>query len=158
LQGSLAWSYSAWAAALCLAALAAFPVIDRWQNLADLAQRVHADTAQERLALLDPDETTIAMLDRGLNTPFTILATRGVAPGRAVSGWFSSHGSAARVLVLMPGHAGGKLTRLLGRLRPITPPGDGVAGALAASGVAVLVRRYQLPQGRRYALLGPPPE
>jgi 4-amino-4-deoxy-L-arabinose transferase-like glycosyltransferase len=156
LQRSLLWTYGAWAATVVLAALAAFPVIDRWQNLSALARCIRTDTAREPLALLDPDETTIAMLDRGLATPFTVLTTRGHPPARALADWFAGAGSSARVLVLLPGHAEGKLTRLIERVHPLAPPGDGVAGSLADSGAAVLERRYQLPQGRRYALLGPP--
>ena len=129
-----------------------------------LAQRIHTDTAQQRLALLNPDETTTAMLDFRLNTPFTILTTPVDAGGAEVSaqqtvaGWFKHEGSAARVLVLLPGHAPGAVTQWLGRFLPGAPAeGDGVAGALLATGTAALVQRYELPQGRRYALLGPPP-
>lgn len=171
---SLAWTYSAYAAALCLAAAVVLPIIDRWQNLPALAQRIHADTAHQPLALLDPDETTIAVLDRGLRTPFTILSTAAspILPpggesagesesglGRAqqlVAGWFRTEGPAARVLVLLPGHASGALTYRLGRFLPGARAGDGLAGELTAAGSAVLVQRYELPQGRRYALLGPP--
>ena len=152
---SLAWSYAAYAAALCLAAPLALPVIDRWQDLPALAARIHADTAAQSLGLLDPDETTIAMLDHGLATPFTVLRS-GATARAAVSLWFATRGPTARVLVLLPGHAGGPLTELLNRVRPQYPPDDGVAGRLAATGTAVLVERYELPQGRRYALLGPP--
>ena len=74
----------------------------------------------------------------------------------AVDGWFAAHGKTARVLVLLPGHARGALTEFLARLQPLTAPGDGVAGTLTAAGAAALVARYELPQGRRYALLGPP--
>ena len=166
-QWSLAWLYGGYAAAFCLAALIVLPVIDRWQDLPSLAQRIHADTAHERLALLDPDETTIAMLDRGLKTPFTILsstdAVRGAGapagPQQLVAGWFSTAGSGARVLVLLPGHAPGPVTLRLARfLRRGArgDEGDGLAGALIADGSATLAGRYELPQGRRYALLGPP--
>src|ERR1700704_220935 len=157
LQRSLAWTYTGYAAALCFTALAALPVIDRWQDLPALARRIHADSARQTLALLDPDETTIAMLDHGFDARFTILTTNADAPPGAVSGWFSAHGREARVLVLMPGHAPGPLTRWLERFHAHGPEGDGVAGRLAASGTATLLRRYELPQGRRYALLGPPP-
>jgi hypothetical protein len=156
LPRSLAWSYAGYAAALCLAARLVLPVVDRWQDLPGLAARIHADTAGQSLALLDPDETTIAMLDHGLRTPFTVLTSGGSAPANAVSGWYSVHVGGARVLVLLPGHASGAVSELLGRLRPAPPPGDGVSAALAAAGAASLVARYQLPQGRRYALLGPP--
>ena len=158
---SLGWLHSGYAAALCLAALVALPIIDRWQDLPALARRIHADTAHERLALLDPDETTIAMLDFRLHTPFTILRTAAdvadASVPRLVAEWFKTAGSEARVLVLLPGHAPGPVTGWLARFRPIAPPGDGIAAGLTSAGAAVLVQRYELPQGRRYALLGPPP-
>jgi 4-amino-4-deoxy-L-arabinose transferase-like glycosyltransferase len=174
-QQSVGWIYSGYAAALCIAALVVLPIIDRWQDLPALARRIHLDTAHERLALLDPDETTIAMLDFRLATPFTILtaADSGAAGGAArgavtpaheittqehVADWFRSQGPAARVLVLLPGHAPGPVTLWLGRFLPRAPAeGDGVAATLITTGTAALVERYELPQGRRYALLGPPP-
>jgi 4-amino-4-deoxy-L-arabinose transferase-like glycosyltransferase len=177
-QQSLGWIYSGYAAALCFAMLVVMPVIDRWQDLPALAQRIELDTAHQRLALLNPDETTIAMLDLGLETPFTILSTaadagaarsataaRGAAPPAAevgaqqlVADWFRNEGPAARVLVLLPGHTPGAVTRWLGRFLPRAPPeGDGVAETLIGNGTAALERRYELPQGRRYALLAPPP-
>ena len=155
LQRSLTWTYAGYAAALCLSALAALPVIDRWQDLPGLARRIHAHSAHHSLALLDPDETTIAMLDHGLDTPFARLTSGAGRPQQLVAGWFSAHGSEARVLVLLPGHAPGELTRWLGRFHALRADGDGVAGELVSSGAATLVGRYELPQGRRYALLAP---
>jgi 4-amino-4-deoxy-L-arabinose transferase-like glycosyltransferase len=149
------WTFAAYAAAFCITALAVFPTVDRWQDLPLLAREIHLDTGHESLALLDPDETTIAMLDRRLRTAFTVLNTDGHS-ARAVRGWFAAHGGRARVLVLLPGHAAGELTPLLEELHLYHAPGDGVAGRLAGEGVAAIVRRFQLPQGRRYALLGPP--
>jgi 4-amino-4-deoxy-L-arabinose transferase len=170
-QQSLGWLYGGYAAPLCIAALIVLPIIDRWQDLPELARRIHADTAHERLALLTPDETTIAMLDLRLKTPFTILtssnAARGTSPAGArvsaqqlVAAWFGTEGRGARVLVLLPGHAPGAVTLRLRRFLPRAARddgGDGTAGTLIAGGRAVLVQRYELPQGRRYALLGPPP-
>jgi 4-amino-4-deoxy-L-arabinose transferase-like glycosyltransferase len=153
---SLAWVYAGYAVALCLAARMILPVVDRWQDLPALAARIHSDTAQQPLALLDPDETTIAMLDHGLATPFTVLASGTAGARGAVVGWFAAHGPAARVLVLIPGHASGALTEYMARLHPASAPGDGVAGALTGAGAAALAARYDLPQGRRYALLAPP--
>jgi len=154
---SLAWSYAGYALALCLAARLILPVVDRWQDLSSLAVRIHSDTVQQALALIDPDETTIAMLDHGLATPFTVLTSGGAGPRGAVDGWFAAHGPAGRVLVLLPGHAGGAVTEFLARLHPLPAPGDGIARTLTAAGAATLVARYELPQGRRYALLAPPP-
>jgi 4-amino-4-deoxy-L-arabinose transferase-like glycosyltransferase len=165
MQRSLGWTYAGYAAAVSVAALAALPIVDRWQDLPQLARRIHADTAQQHLALLDPDETTIAILDHGLDTPFTVLSsgTDGALPDelhtprQRVGEWLALHGREARVLVLLPGHASGNLSRWLERFHRSAPPGDGVAAALVASGTAALVQRYELPQGRRYALLGAPP-
>ena len=164
-QQSLCWTYIGYAAALCVAAVVALPIVDRWQDLSALARRIHADTAGQPLALLDPDETTIAMLDRALDTRFTILtsdadtsrANSADSTRQVVSVWLSAHDREGRVLVLLPGHASGELTPLLARLHRSPPAGDGVAGRLVASGAASLVQRYELPHGRRYALLGPPP-
>lgn len=164
LPGSIGWSYTAYAVAFCLTALVALPVIDRWQDLPALARRIHSDTLHQPLALLDPDETTIAMLDRGLRTPFAVLTSGrpgetndASGPKELVTAWFQAHGRDGRVLVLLPGHAAGTLTAWLGRFHAVTPPDDGIAGHLIASGAATLEARYELPQGRRYALLGPAP-
>ncbi|MBV8497103.1 MAG: glycosyltransferase family 39 protein [Gammaproteobacteria bacterium] len=153
---SVGWIYTGYAAAVCVSAFAALPVVDRWQDLPELARRIRADTAHEQLALLDPDETTIAILDRGLATPFAILRSDGRAAQQVAGEWLKGHGREARVLVLLPGHAPGRLTRWLEPFLGPSREDDGIAGGVAASGAAVFVARYQLPQGRRYALLGPP--
>ena len=153
-QQSLGWAYAGYAAGVVITAVVVLPVIDRWQDLPALARRIQADTAGKSLALLDPDETTIAMLDHGLETPVTVL-TAG-APRQLVGAWLASRVRGARLLVLLPGHAPGRLTHWLERFHPINPPGDGVAAGLIASGTATMIERYELPQGRRYALLGPP--
>ncbi len=150
---SLACAYAAYAVALSLSALVAFPVIDRWQDLGSLARRIRTDTAHQPLALLDPDETTLAIIDHGSSGSYSVLTG---AHAAAVRRWFAARGSNARILVLLPGHAEGELTGWLARWYRAASPGDGVAGTLVASGTAALVQRYELPQGRRYALLGPP--
>ncbi|HVS76628.1 MAG TPA: hypothetical protein VHE11_06815, partial [Steroidobacteraceae bacterium] len=149
------WTYAAYAAAFCITSLAVFPTIDRWQDLPLLAGQIQSNAEHEKLALLDPDETTVAMLDRRLRTPLTVLASKEDAPRKAVSAWFAAQGDRARVLVLLPGHAPGEMTPLLERAGLYRPPGDGVAAELESEGVAVIARRYELPHGRRYALLAP---
>jgi 4-amino-4-deoxy-L-arabinose transferase-like glycosyltransferase len=150
---SLVCAYAAYVVALSLSALVAFPVIDRWQDLGSLARRIRTDTAHQPLALLDPDETTLAIIDHGSSASYSVLTGPHVAVARR---WFAARGSTARILVLLPGHAEGELTRWLARWYRAASPGDGIAGTLVASGTAALVQRYELPQGRRYALLGPP--
>src|SRR5215469_1053478 len=147
---SAGWLYGGYAAPLCIAALIVLPIIDRWQDLPELARRIHADTAHAPLALLNPDETTIAMLDFRLETPFTILtggdAARGTGAAGAepsaqqlVDGWFETEGHGARVLVLLPGHAPGAVTLRLRRLLPRAARdagGDDIADTLIADGRA----------------------
>jgi 4-amino-4-deoxy-L-arabinose transferase-like glycosyltransferase len=168
LQRSFEWTYATYATALCLMALATFPAIDRWHDLAQLARHIRTDSAHDELALLSPDETTVAMLDDGLRTRFTVLSSDTVTdaadetnpvartPEQLVAHWFNVHGPSARVLVLLPGHAPGELTQFFARFHPIDSPDDGTAGKLATEGIASLLHRYEIPQGRRYALLGPP--
>jgi 4-amino-4-deoxy-L-arabinose transferase-like glycosyltransferase len=153
LPDSVIYSYGAYAAALTLSAFIAFPVIDRGQDLQALATAVRTDTQQQPLALLAPDETTLAIIDHGHAGSFSVLDRSDPA---VVSSWFASRGPRARVLVLLPGHAPGAVTQWLARWHPTAEPGNGAAGDLVAAGAASLVRLYELPQGRRYALLGPP--
>jgi 4-amino-4-deoxy-L-arabinose transferase-like glycosyltransferase len=155
---SFAWTCAAYITAFCVSALAVFPTVDRWQDLPALARRIRVESEHRDLALLDPDETTIAMLDLGLRTRFVSLQTHAASARHVVGGWFARHGARARVLVLLPGHARGELTPLLEGVHVMDRggPGDGVAGDLQAEGIARIARRYSLPQGRRYALLAPP--
>jgi len=150
----LAWTYTAYAATLTLSGLAIFPVIDRWQDLPSLARNIHEDSRSGPLALLDPDETTIAMLDHRFRTQFVVLNTDTDSAANVVSGWLRSQGRRAHVLVKLPGRTPGDVKRLLDRIHPTPVPDDGVVVTLASSGVATVVHRYELPEGRRYALLG----
>ena len=113
------YSYGAYAAALSLSAFIAFPVIDRGQDLATLAAAVRADTRQQPLALLVPDETTLAIIDHGHAGAFSVLDRRDPA---AVRAWFAARGPQARLLVLLPGHAAGALTHWLARWHPPRAP------------------------------------
>lgn len=149
------WTYAAYAAVFCITSLVVFPTVDRWQDLPLLAAQIHSDTQDDRLALLNPDETTIAMLDRRLGTSFVALTTDASSAEQVIGDWFATHGATARVLVLLPGHAAGELTPLLERVGVARSPDDGIARQLEAEGVGRIVRRYELPHGRRYALLGP---
>jgi 4-amino-4-deoxy-L-arabinose transferase-like glycosyltransferase len=148
-------SYAAFAVALTLTGFAVFPSIDRWQDLGWIGERVHFDTVDNDLALLQPDETTMAFLDHPLRTRFVALDDKQKAPEEVVAEWFREHDGRARVLVKLPGRAPGELTTLIERWHRLKRPGDGVAHQLENSGVARIVALYELPHGRRYALLGP---
>lgn len=152
---SIIQAYAGYAAALTLTALAVFPVFDRWQNLGALAQEIHSDTASKPLALLEPDETTVAMLDYRLKTPFTPLNPAPDQAQRTATDWLRSHGPNARILVKMPGLAAGELTPLFDRWHKPKPLQEGLVSALKAAGISRIVAQYQLPHGRAYVLLGP---
>jgi hypothetical protein len=154
-RAGLMWSYAGYAATLILTGIATFPEIDRWQNLPGLAYQIHEDSRNRPLALLDPDETTIAMLDHRLRTRFQIITTEHASARDAVATWLRSQGPQARVLVKMPGRTPGQIARFLQRVRPMPAQDDGIAGRLSSDGTTAIVRRYELPEGRRYALLGP---
>src|SRR5439155_13913007 len=83
----LAWTYTAYAATLTLSGLAIFPTIDRWQDLPALARGIHDDARDKPLALLNPDETTIAMLDHRLRTLFVALEATPETTLKVVSDW-----------------------------------------------------------------------
>jgi hypothetical protein len=152
---SLGWTYTAYAAILTIGGLAIFPTIDRWQDLPFLARSIHDDSRNGPLALLDPDETTIAILDHRLRTQFVPLSTQADSATTLVANWFRTEGQQAHVLVKLPGRTPGNVKRLLDQIHPTPTPDDGIAAALVSSGVATIVHRYELPEGRRYALLGP---
>jgi 4-amino-4-deoxy-L-arabinose transferase-like glycosyltransferase len=153
----LSWTYTGYVAVLTLGGLAIFPTVDRWQDLPSLAKGIHEDARNGPLALLDPDETTIAIMDHRFRTRFKELTTTDdAAAGTAVAGWFRAAGNQAHVLIKLPGRTPGDVSRLLGRIHSVPDPDDGLAGTLVREGVATIVRKYELPEGRRYALLGPP--
>jgi len=154
----LSWTYVAYAATVTLSGLAIFPTIDKWQDLPSLARNIHDDARKGPLALLNPDETTIAIMDHRLRTQFVTLETDTPSESAAklVSDWLRAQGPQARVLVKMPGRTPGDVKRVLDRIHATRAPDDGIAGTLASSGVVKIIRRYELPEGRRYALLGSP--
>jgi 4-amino-4-deoxy-L-arabinose transferase-like glycosyltransferase len=151
---SIIVTYGSYALALIVSGMFVLPEIDRWQDLGALAQRIERDAGAGELAVLNPDETTIAMLDYRSRTTFAALAARPAEAPRVVSQWLQVRGGEAHVLVLLPGHAPGAVTELIGRWLSRAAPNDGLAGELAAAGSARITGRYELPQGRRYALLG----
>jgi 4-amino-4-deoxy-L-arabinose transferase-like glycosyltransferase len=151
-------TYAAYALTFALTARLALPIVDQGQDLLLLAAQIGHDSAGGELAVLAPDETTIALLDHPLRIGYTTLAA---APGYSetvIATWLHGRGRADHVLVMLPGHAPGELTQLLRRWVHIEEPDDGIAAQLAKDGVARISRRYELPQGRRYALLGVPAE
>lgn len=126
------------------------PFFNRMQDLLTLAAHIDQDTAHTQLAILDPDETTIAMMDYGRGRSIELLVTDEAHLMDAARTWLAAS-SQRRLLVLLPGRASGPLARVI-KPRP-NDSSDGVAGKLQSSGVAQIEARYELPHGRRYAVL-----
>jgi len=153
--GGLVTTIAGFAIAVTLGGVSTFPAIDRWQDLPAMARAIHRDSEGKPLALLQPDETTLAMFDDPPHTPPLSIHLKGGLAIDAVSDWFCEHPADGRLLVLLPGHAPGEVSRLLGRWWRARPPGDGDAAFLERDGVAKLLLRYELPHGRRYGVMGP---
>jgi 4-amino-4-deoxy-L-arabinose transferase-like glycosyltransferase len=155
---ALVTGYVAFALPVVTWALAFFPLIDSWQDLPGLSLRIARDTAAQPFALLDPDETTIGTMERVLGRPQPVVLS-GSGDVRAIAAaageWLRAQGPGARLLVKLPGHAPGEITRWIATHtgRRLWSEDDGRAASLERAGVAHIVSRYELPQGRRYALL-----
>jgi hypothetical protein len=126
------------------------------QNLPAVANEVRAALGDARLALLDPDETTVAMMNFRRSDICDVIESDGEDSAAALRRRFAAHSAADRVLVKLPGRAAGPLTPLWQRFSRQPAPGDGITADLQRAGAATLVARFELPHGRRYALLGPP--
>ncbi len=155
LHDALLWTYTAFAIPLVIAAQLLFPAIDRAQNLPALAAEVRVSLGAGRLALLNPDETTIAMMNFRRGDLCDVIDSGAADPAQAARQWFAAHGAADRILVKLPGRADGPLTPLLAKFTRPRLPGDGIAATLQQAGAVTLIARFELPHGRRYALLGP---
>jgi 4-amino-4-deoxy-L-arabinose transferase-like glycosyltransferase len=138
-------------AALCVAFVCAviasgwllFPVLDRWQDIGAVVRQIDHDTQTRSLALFEPDETTLALvdLDAPLHRGRWHLLTRASDPDA--------------VLVLLPGHAPGPLSKMLQAwgFKPPAPAAAPILQQLSDHSGLVVERIYEVPQGRRYALL-----
>jgi len=138
-----------------LASASIFPAVDRWQDLPAVGRAIHRDMQGKSLALLEPDETTLAMMDDSLRTPPVSLPARKPLMIATASKWLCEHPVDGRLLLMLPGHAPGEVSRLLGKLWPEKTSGDGDAATLEQTGVAQLLVHYDVPHGRRYAVMGP---
>ena len=133
-------------------AVVLLPAIDRWQDIASVVRAVDRDTGTRTLVLYRPDETIVALVDR-------LTARRGPIPEA------TTPAEAARILhthdpvamlVLLRGRAEGPLDRRLRswgiRLRAASAtPGE--LDELCTPLGLTAERIYEVPQGRRYALL-----
>ncbi|MGE0113909.1 MAG: ArnT family glycosyltransferase [Steroidobacteraceae bacterium] len=149
------WIYIAFATSLAGGGMALLPVVDRWQNLGMIVREVRHDTGNGvELALLQPDETTIAMMDYQAGVPILVLDGDDQSVQHQAADWLHQDNGRHRILVKLSGSGAGEINRQF--IHQQVTENDGLmVTRLAHAGVARVVARYELPQGRRYALLGP---
>jgi hypothetical protein len=152
--GALVLGYSA---LLAGPALQIYGHVNAWQNLAAIGNAVQQDSAGRPLILFTPDETTRAFVDMYARASVGLIP----APGTAVSidRLKIRLGEKPDSLVLgqIPGRAEDPALRDLavrwglGRLLPPRHDPNEVP-AWAADAHLYRMQRYELPNGRRYAL------
>jgi hypothetical protein len=150
---SLGWCYVAFVTSLGVGGTALLPIVNQWQDLRPIALSVNRDTVGRELGLIQPDETTIAMLDYQLRTPFSIIEITDQDAVQSVKRWLDADPKQRRVLIKLPGSGPGKLSALLNNKRDKLRS-DSLLFRLEQANAAHLVALYQRPEGRRYALVG----
>jgi hypothetical protein len=150
---SVGWVYAMYVTAIASAGLTIFPVFDRVQDLGLVAISVKRDVGVRPLALLNPDETTIAMMDYQLKTPMSLLKDQQKDALVQAKEWFEAHPDDGLLLVKLPGSAPGDMAKLASYIKKNRAPNNGLLAELEQAGVGRLFKLYELPMGRRYALV-----
>ena len=134
--------------ALLIGPLAAiYGQVDRWQNLQSIALDVRRDTAGRSLVLLAPDETTRAIVDMYAST--SVLVVNGPVNQALLDRASALAGaSASAILAQEPGRTAPRNPWLarhvtVNAARPVWADYPGLR----------TIKEYELPNGRRYALL-----
>jgi hypothetical protein len=142
------WSlFLAYCALLAGPASQVYSRVDTWQDLPSIARAIDHDSEGKSLILFAPDETTRAMIDMYARTNVDWVA--GPIDPAAIARLKADTDSNPHsvIVVQIPGRSGPIARR---------PKGEPEPTWLKAAGLRV-VRRYALPNGRRYALLEPIP-
>jgi 4-amino-4-deoxy-L-arabinose transferase-like glycosyltransferase len=134
----------------------AYRLADRWQDLGSLGSALHADLQGAPLLLVAPDETTRAWVDQYVTTAAGRVAVpQRPADAAALAATLQAGPRPRYALVQLEGRALQPrliaLARQLG-IRHLPAPSAALPPWAAGAGLEV-VRRYELPNGRRYALL-----
>ncbi len=137
-------------AALLIGPLAViYGQVDRWQNLESIARDVRRDTAGKSLVLLAPDETTRAIVDMYAST--SVLMVNGPLNEALLDrAGALGHGSARAILAQEPGRTAPRIPWIA---RHVT--GNETRPLWADYAGLRKIEEYELPNGRRYALLEP---
>lgn len=147
----LAATFVAFELTLLAAAAALFPALDQWQDLPALVRQIDTDIGNRRLALYAPDETIVATVDRVLGGGRHILRVDDVEAALRLL----DTADPPVLLVRLHGMGDG---RVLERLRAagieVAPAADSPELRELISALPLAIEQvYELPQGRRYALL-----
>jgi 4-amino-4-deoxy-L-arabinose transferase-like glycosyltransferase len=148
----MTWLFLAYLVAFVGSASVLLPSIDRWQNLTAIALAVDRGAASRKLVLYQPDETTIAILER--RTSHRIPAQTAVTPSD-VDRLLGEPGKAV-MLVLIRGQADGPVMQRLRSWGIRVPKVRDASAQLRelCSRLSLSVESvYEIPMGRRYALL-----
>jgi 4-amino-4-deoxy-L-arabinose transferase-like glycosyltransferase len=151
----LAALFLAYCALLAAPVSRIYTIVDQWQDLAGIGRELRHDLGGRELILLAADETTRAWVDLYTRTTATL------ADETADPAWIPrlraqvNAQKDARVLAMLPGRNFSGALAGVAALRPAPRPpqaGDALIKSLGAAGL-VLVKLYEVPNGRRYALL-----
>ena len=135
-----------------------FPIIDSWQDLRRIAYEVRWFSGSNQLALYQPDETTIAILDYNSSAPPPVyVSADDEKTAQAAIAALLARNADLRVLVQLPGHTPGLVSTTLRRWhlqkRSSHESSDNSALRLSRAVGLKVERVIELPEGRRYALL-----
>ncbi len=156
---ALLFGYSA---LLVFPASQVYASVDAWQNLGALGRALRADLGTRPLILFAPDETTRAWVDMYTRSDTLRVLGTGDAAGLGALRSAAARHPRSWVLVQLPGRELSpevlRLARRYGIDRRLGDqggePDDLEAAPDWAGGVGLrLVKRYALPNGRRYAVL-----
>jgi 4-amino-4-deoxy-L-arabinose transferase-like glycosyltransferase len=143
------WLFAAYLTGFMATAGVMFPVMDRWQDLSAVVRDVDRDLGSRRLVLYRPDETTVAIVDRFTHGNRHASSAETIDDLKRQLG----DGEKTAMLVLLRGHANGPVdSRLRSWGFPVAKP----ARAPELDGLRAEYV-YEVPMGRRYALLARQP-
>jgi 4-amino-4-deoxy-L-arabinose transferase-like glycosyltransferase len=142
---------------LLATAAVVFPAMDRWQDLDRLVRAIDRGAAGRPIALYSPDETTVATLDRVLGARAAHLARATSIP--AARALLAGADPPVFIIRLKGRGTGAVIERLksLGVRVRVRPPGETPELHELTTRLPLVVEQiFELPQGRRYALLARP--
>jgi 4-amino-4-deoxy-L-arabinose transferase-like glycosyltransferase len=160
---TLAALFLSYVALLIAPAWTLYGEVDRGQDLARMGGWIKADVGNRPLILIGPDETTRAFVDMHVSTqveriPEAELPHAAPEAGRRIASQVRAAAGRPYLLVQIDGRGySAAIRRIAGRLVKGEDRVDIEAWSppwLADSGLRI-VKRYGLPNGRRYALLEP---